>query len=594
MAKLRLRTKFLLSTALISFSLTAITLLLVRNSVNSQVRKGIFTDLDHSLVMFRNFQQQRAATLSQATELLADLPVLRALMTTTDELTIQDASQDLWQVAPSDLFVLADRSGKVVALHTSMAGFTREMAQQRLPTVAQRTGQADWWIGGGRIYEVFVKPIYLGSPTDSPLLGFLAVGYEIDEPVVKQMGQLAGGQIVFAYGDTIVRSTLPQEQQNQFLAKSGEVSTGESEPARQIELEGERFLARSFTLAPGRTPVTLTVLKSYDKATAFLNRLNRLLVGLGLLALASGSALVFWVSHSFTRPLENLVAGVRALEEGDFSYHLQVRGKDEVADLTRAFDKMRHALEKNREQLLEAERQATIGRMASSISHDLRHSLAAVLANTEFLCEPGLTSEQREELYREVRVGVDRMNELIESLLEFSRTRESLRLSFGSVNEAIDRAVQGVRLHPEFHQIAIEVFDDNRKAGWLDLKRVERALLNVVLNACEAVPPAGGRIDVRSKETSHGVEITVADNGSGVPENVRDSLFKPFVSFGKENGTGLGLAIAQKIIQDHGGDIVLVKTSSEGSTFKLTLPLAGLADSGAASDTHAKPKPVAG
>lgn len=594
MAKLRLRTKFLLSMALISFSLTAITLLLVRNSVNSQVRKQIFSDLDTSLVTFRNFQQQRAATLSQSTELLADLPVLRAVMTTTDELTIQDASRDLWQVAPSDLFVLADRSGKVVALHTSEAGFTREMAQQRLPTVAQRTGQADWWIGGGRIYEVFVKPIYLGSPSESPLLGFLAVGYEIDERVVKQMGQLAGGQIVFADRDTIVRTTLPQEQQDQFLAKSGEVSTGESEPARQIELQGERFLARSFPLTAGRTPVTLTVLKSYDKATAFLNRLNRLLIGLGLLALVSGSALVFWVSHSFTRPLENLVAGVRALEEGDFSYHLQVRGKDEVADLTRAFDKMRRTLEKSREQLLEAERQATIGRMASSISHDLRHSLAAVLANTEFLCEPGLTSEQREELYREVRVGVDRMNALIESLLEFSRTRESLRLSFGSVNEAIDRAVQAVRAHPEFHQIAIEVFHDNGRAGWLDLKRVERALLNVVLNACEAVPPAGGRIDVRSKETLHGVEITVADNGPGVPENVRDSLFKPFVSFGKENGTGLGLAIAQKIIQDHGGDIVLVKTSAEGSTFKLTLPLAGLADSGAASDNQAKPKPVAG
>lgn len=594
MVKLGLRSKFLLSTALISFSLTAITLLLVRNSLNSQVRKQIFTDLDNSLVTFRNFQQQRAATLSQSAELLADLPVLRALMTTTDELTIQDGSHDLWQVAPSDLFVLADRSGKVVALHTSAAGFTREMAQQFLPTVAQRTGQADWWIGGGRIYEVFVKPIYLGSPTDSPLLGFLAVGYEIDERVVKEMGELVGGHIVFDYRDTIVRSTLPQEQQNQFLARRGEVSPGESGPPQQVELRSERFLARSFTLAPGRTPVTLTVLKSYDQATAFLKRLNRLLVGLGLLALVSGSALVFWVSHSFTRPLENLVAGVRALEEGDFSYHLQVRGKDEVADLTRAFDKMRRTLEKNREQLLEAERQATIGRMASSVSHDLRHSLAAVLANAEFLCEPTLTSEQREELYHEVRVGVDRMNDLIESLLEFSRTRESLRLGFGSVNEAIDQAVQAVRSHPEFHQIAIEVLHDNSKAGWVDLKRVERALLNVLLNACEAVAPTGGRIEVRSFETHHGVEITVADNGSGVPENIRDSLFKPFVSLGKENGTGLGLAIAQKIIQDHGGDVALVKTSSQGSVFKLTIPLTGLAGDGTPPTEDAKLKPMAG
>ena len=91
---------------------------------------------------------------------------------------------------------------------------------------------------------------------------------------------------------------------------------------------------------------------------------------------------------------------------------------------------MRSSLLRSQQSLLEAERLATIGRMASSISHDLRHSLAAIVANAEFLCESGLTGDQREELYREVRVGVNQMTDLIDSLLEFSRTRESLRPSF--------------------------------------------------------------------------------------------------------------------------------------------------------------------
>src|SRR6184192_2777533 len=89
-----------------------------------------------------------------------------------------------------------------------------------------------------------------------------------------------------------------------------------------------------------------------------------------------------------------------------------------------AFKRMRDSLLKTQQKLLDAERLATIGRMASSISHDLRHSLAAIVANAEFLCESRLSSDQREELYGEVRIAVNQMTDLIDSLLEFSRTRK--------------------------------------------------------------------------------------------------------------------------------------------------------------------------
>src|SRR5205814_9195032 len=118
------------------------------------------------------------------------------------------------------------------------------------------------------------------------------------------------------------------------------------------------------------------------------------------------------------------------LEEGNFTYALDAHGGDESADVTRAFNRLRASLRKTQQELLEAERFATIGRMASSISLDLRHSLAAIVANAEFLCESRLSSEQREELYQEVRVAVNQMTDLLDSLLEFSRTRESLRPAY--------------------------------------------------------------------------------------------------------------------------------------------------------------------
>ena len=211
--------------------------------------------------------------------------------------------------------------------------------------------------------------------------------------------------------------------------------------------------------------------------------------------------------------------------------------------------------------------------MASSISHDLRHSLAAVMANAEFLCESGLSPSQREELYAEIRIGVSQMTDLIESLLEFSRTRESLRPSYGDVRSAVEHALQAVKAHPEYQRVRFQVSSKGSTDGWFDFKKLERALLNLLLNACAVVPAEGGKIEVSLLRKGETLEIRIADNGPGIADAVRDRLFEPFVSHGKENGTGMGLTVVQKILQDHGGDVVVEQTSVAGTTFRLSLPL---------------------
>jgi signal transduction histidine kinase len=367
-------------------------------------------------------------------------------------------------------------------------------------------------------------------------------------------------------------------------------STSEASGPEEIQLGEERFLITSLELAGARNPsVRLNVLKSYDQATAFLDSLNRLLLALGLAAVLGGSALVFFISHTFTRPLGNLVAGVRALERGDFTYALDAHGGDEVAEVTGAFNRMRDSLRRTQQELLEAERLATIGRMASSISHDLRHSLAAIVANAEFLCESRLSSDQREELYQEVRVAVNQMTDLIDSLLEFSRTRESLRPTYGNVRDSVERVVQAIRSHPEFHPVRITLSQEGGSSGWFDAKKLERALYNLLLNSCEAVVPESGRIHVGLNEVRGGVEIRVSDNGRGIPESIRGQLFEPFISHGKENGTGLGLTVVQKIVQDHGGDVTVEKTSAEGTVFRLLLPLTSSSQSGPQGKPGRKP-----
>ncbi|MGD0215329.1 MAG: ATP-binding protein [Terriglobales bacterium] len=574
MGGIRLRTKFLLSMVVVSAALTFTTLLVVRRTVQQEVRLGIQRDLENSVSAFRNFQKQREVTLERSAALLADLPNVRALMTTHDPATIQDASRDLWQLAGSDLLLLADATGKVMALQATPQEITVREGQDFFPQVVSRDETRHWWYVEGHLYEVFLQDIYFGPASGRQVLGYLLLGYEIDDRVARDLSRVSASEIAFRYGDVIVRSTLKPSQESELLRVPSRTAAGGPPQGDQIWLGGERFLATSVDLpTPGSPALNLWVLKSFDQATAFLSSLNELLLALGLTAVLAGSLLVFLISHTFTRPLENLVDGVRALEQGDFAYPLPVRGGDEVAEVTGTFDRMRKNLQKTQRELLDAERLATIGRMASSISHDLRHSLAAVMANAEFLCENNLTPGQREDLYAEIRIAVNQMTELIESLLEFSRTRESLRPTYGDVRSAVDRAVQGVKAHPEFQRIRVRITAEGLTEGWFDFKKVERALLNLLLNACEVVPPESGKIDIDLRRKGESLEIRIEDNGPGIADAIRDRLFEPFVSHGKENGTGMGLTVVQKILQDHGGDVTVERTSASGTTFRVNIPL---------------------
>jgi len=259
----------------------------------------------------------------------------------------------------------------------------------------------------------------------------LAVGYAIDDEVAQNVSRVASSEVAFRYQKKLVVSTLPPARTAEFAA--------EDATAREIQLGPEKFLATSILLSAENSPaVTLTVLKSYDEATAFLKNMNRWIVGIGIAGVLAGSVLVFFVSTTFTRPLAQLVAGVHALEEGNFVYPLDAVGTDEVSTLTGTFLRMRVALQETQRKLIDAERLATIGRMASTISHDLRHPLTAILAYAEFLSEANLSEAQRKDFYQEIRIAVNRMTDEISSLLGFSKQREALKLEHLRVEDVIE------------------------------------------------------------------------------------------------------------------------------------------------------------
>jgi signal transduction histidine kinase len=573
MSQFRLRTKFLLSLLLIIAALTGGTLLIVQHTVEKHFRSQIQGDLETSLTTFQQFQRERERALTHTAALLAGLPSLKAMMTTQDPLTIQDASQNIWQLADCSLLLLADRSGRVVALHTTEPGPDKAAAQQFVTQALQSGETKTWWYSGGHLYEVSLQPVYFGAAENDTPLGVAVLGFEIDKQLAAEVAQITSTQVAFGHNGQIVAATLAAGQASalqSFLASLSPVSAGN---IRQVKLAGELFLSSAVELPPRSSqPVTLVLLKSYDQATRFVNTLNRLLVVLGLLAVVAGSLLVYLVSDTFTRPLGSLVGSVHALERGDYDYPLETSGKDEAAELARAFDRMRRNLQATQRQLIEAEQLATIGRMASSISHDLRHPLTAVLANAELLATQSMDSRQREELYQEIRDAVDHLTELVDSLLELSRAREHLRLVTAPIQEVIERSAHSVAMDPFYSSVRISVTCTGSGVATFDPRRLERVFQNLLLNACQAVPRPGGEVRVEIRMMPDGLEIRISDNGPGIPPAIRETLFQPFVSSGKENGTGLGLTVAQKILQDHGGDIVVESSGTAQTVFRIFLP----------------------
>jgi hypothetical protein len=178
--RFRLRTKFLLSLLVITAGLTSVTLLIVRYDVEKQVRNSLQEDLRNSVNTYQSFEGQRHETLTRSAELLANLPIVRSLMTTQDD----------------------DHSG---CLGRNLAPKRKRFAPSRRPFRARQEAK-DWWFSGRHLYEVWIQPIHLGAPSENSTIGFLAVGHEINARAAEHFGRIAASEVAFYSGDTLVEA----------------------------------------------------------------------------------------------------------------------------------------------------------------------------------------------------------------------------------------------------------------------------------------------------------------------------------------------------------------------------------------------------
>jgi signal transduction histidine kinase/CheY-like chemotaxis protein len=589
---LQLRTKFLLSLLAITAGLTAATLLIVRQRVRLQVREAIREDLLNSVHTYEIFEKQRQITSTQSARLIAHLPYLRALMTTRDRAAIDDGSLSIWRLSGSDLLVLADRSGKIAALRTSSPDFALDEAQIEMRRALEWEKSKDWWLNTGHLYEVWLQPIYFGEVSDTNITGYLALGYEINDHTAQDFRNVASSEIVFGTSQRVIAGTLNSTSRLEF-ARLDPTGTSSTEP-REIQLGNERFLMTTVRLsAQGQLPVSMSVLKSLDKASLFLSNLNRVLLALGLFSVLLGSTLVFLISRSFMRPLAKLVAGVRALETGDYTYPLETAGGDEVGEVTRAFVAMRGTLEnaQKEQQLLEqrlrqAHKMEAVGRLAGGVAHDFNNLLTIIRGHGDLLLDRGVENAAQRNNVEQIRKAANRAVTMTRQLLAFSRM-QVLQPRVIDLNAVVaDMGKMLPRLIGE-HIEYVFVPEPGLARVKADPGQVEQVVMNVAVNARDAMPEGGKLIvQVRSVELTEEeaserspmtpgpyVLLSVSDTGLGMDEKTKAHIFEPFFTtkeFGK--GTGLGLATVYGIVKQSGGFIWVQSAPGKGTTFDIYLP----------------------
>lgn len=345
--------------------------------------------------------------------------------------------------------------------------------------------------------------------------------------------------------------------------------------ARDQLIDSEaRLLGATRDLADGLRSRTERIAENLEYNA---RRLRVFTGAMGVVAVLAGLMITAWVTLSL-RPLVRLRAAARLVASGDYASRIEEGGPAEVADLAREFNAMGRAVEERERELVRSERLAAIGKMAAMITHEVRNPLSSIGLNAELLDEElgdlvGGSGEEARSICRAITREVDRLTAITEEYLSLARLPKP-RLAPTSVAALVTdlgRFIEGA-LAKRSVALVIDVGDEARSA-MADEGQIRQALLNVLRNATEAVASrGGGRVAIRTRATDARVTIEVVDDGPGIPAELRERLFEPFVST-KDGGTGLGLAITHQIVKDHGGSIQ-VSSDTSGTTFTIDLPLA--------------------
>ena len=303
------------------------------------------------------------------------------------------------------------------------------------------------------------------------------------------------------------------------------------------------------------------------------------------LALVGGATLaslvlLLLVNDRVLRPIRFVVNMAQKVIGGDLTARVGIRPGGEMGALCRAVDSMAQAVAEREELLTQATRQqirrseqlASVGRLAAGVAHEINNPLTGVLAFADLMREKeNLDDQDREDLELIIR-ETKRAREIVRGLLDYARETPSQKVSL-NVNDVIRQTTQLLGKREAFQKVNIvEALADDLPSVYGDRNQLQQVLVNLSLNACEAMPE-GGTLMIATSHAEERVAVEVTDTGCGIKPQHLDKIFEPFFTtkpVGK--GTGLGLSVTYGIVQQHGGTLEVDSAEGKGTTFTITFP----------------------
>jgi two-component system NtrC family sensor kinase len=323
--------------------------------------------------------------------------------------------------------------------------------------------------------------------------------------------------------------------------------------------------------------------ESLAPAEARIASSRNLLIAYGaIISILVGLVLWLLIVRLVRQPVVDLLAKINRVRSGDLTARADTRSRDEIGELAAGFNNMVESLattkrqleESHAQQIQQAHKLASIGELSASIAHEIRNPLAGIGAAVEVIADSADHKNGNGEIVAEIRSQIKRLNQTLHGLLDFARTREP-EIVPCALADVIRPMLNLVRPDAVKQHIRItENIEPDLPAVCADAPQIQQAILNILLNAIQAMPD-GGELAVSAKANKRAdgsgvVQIIVTDTGTGIPDEIIQKIFAPFYTT-KHRGTGLGLAITRAIIEKHNGAIIVRSQPGQGTTFIIEL-----------------------
>jgi signal transduction histidine kinase len=319
-------------------------------------------------------------------------------------------------------------------------------------------------------------------------------------------------------------------------------------------------------------------------------------------SLVFGGIIAIFFPSKITKQIERLITATNTVKKGDYSYRIKsVEEADEISLLAGTFNEMvqniedthrsnlelidqtkkfnqtlrekvqeaTQAVRDQQNELLKAERLATIGEFAARIAHEIKNPLSGITVALEMMSGKSDNPDQRQSI-SEVLKEVRRLDHILKDLLQLSIPKE-MDFIMTDPNDIVERSV--ILVHPRADEkgVTIETRLNCDEKFLLDYENCQQVIINLLINGIDAVTPGEGKVTVETENVDGELRIRVSDTGSGLTQNEIEKIFEPFYTT-KKQGTGLGLAISKRIVEGHNGQITVVSEEGRGTTFTVVIP----------------------